>query len=448
MGSTTKVRNPGARLHIVMVSGFAGFDALGQLQYYSGVTPLFRVWKDARAARRGVVLHYFDNFPTAAVVTRATRLRSYLAKRLARGEFQPADAVALIGHSTGGLDIRRLLHDLASRPDEAAAIDGITSGAPTNRDVLRLVHRVALLSVPHRGTNIADWVASHGPGHTVVLASLRAVVAAAQVPSLDVARHLLASLAPEGSGRLQLSRAVIDALDEADPSVGNGTPVRIAAAHEAASQLELWLRHMMWDFRAIEDLTARRPPGRPVSPAHFGESDEIGVWSSTARHAIEVRSYATLGRRPFPSTGPVAPWELLAPDTYPECPPEEKMDAAYCACYRACAGGPFSGSVGSKEMVYLSDAHRARVESWDQHRGIEPADNDGIVNTASMYWPHGARPVLVAADHMDVVGHHTLVEAAAGTGRSHQAYDLLGSSCGFGEEAFERLWMDVFDSCC
>lgn len=36
-----------------------------------------------------VVLHYFDNLPTAAVVTRAQRLRNYLAKRMARGEIRP-----------------------------------------------------------------------------------------------------------------------------------------------------------------------------------------------------------------------------------------------------------------------------------------------------------------------------------------------------------------------
>jgi hypothetical protein len=29
------------RLHIVLVPGFGGFDALGQLEHYSGITPLF-----------------------------------------------------------------------------------------------------------------------------------------------------------------------------------------------------------------------------------------------------------------------------------------------------------------------------------------------------------------------------------------------------------------------
>ena len=101
------------RFHIVLIPGFAGFDALGQLEYYGGITPLFQTW---RAGNQ--VLHYFDNFPTAAVVTRATRLRSYLARRIARGEISTSDDVILVGHSTGGLDIRRLLWDL--HPPQAA----------------------------------------------------------------------------------------------------------------------------------------------------------------------------------------------------------------------------------------------------------------------------------------------------------------------------------------
>ena len=92
----------------MLVPGFAGFDALGQLEYYAGVTPQFRAWKKSGANPRAphTVLHYFDNFPTAAVATRARRLRDYLAKRVARGEFLDGDKLALVGHSTGGLDIQ------------------------------------------------------------------------------------------------------------------------------------------------------------------------------------------------------------------------------------------------------------------------------------------------------------------------------------------------------
>jgi triacylglycerol esterase/lipase EstA (alpha/beta hydrolase family) len=87
------------RFHIVLIPGFAGFDALGQLEYYGRVTPLFQ-----RLQIKDLVLHYFDNLPTASVTTRASRLQSYLAKRIARGEISDGDEVTLVGHSTGGLD--------------------------------------------------------------------------------------------------------------------------------------------------------------------------------------------------------------------------------------------------------------------------------------------------------------------------------------------------------
>jgi hypothetical protein len=32
-------------------------------------------------------------------------------------------------------------------------------------------------------------------------------------------------------------------------------------------------------------------------------------------------------------------------------------------------------------------------------------DNDGIVNTTSMFWPRG-ETLLVVADHLDIVGHY------------------------------------------
>ena len=110
MADPNKYTPSRTRLHIVLVPGFAGFDALGQLEYYAGITPLFQ-----KQPPRNQVLHYFDNFPTAAVVTRATRLQGYLAKRIARGEISSGDDVILVGHSTGGLDIRWLLWGLHRR---------------------------------------------------------------------------------------------------------------------------------------------------------------------------------------------------------------------------------------------------------------------------------------------------------------------------------------------
>jgi hypothetical protein len=101
------------RTHIVMVPGFGGFDALGQLHYYAGVTSVFDEWRRAASpAGEAVELHYFENLPTAAVETRARDLEEYLVRLVFRRVLQPDDTVVLVGHSTGGLDIRCLLSRL------------------------------------------------------------------------------------------------------------------------------------------------------------------------------------------------------------------------------------------------------------------------------------------------------------------------------------------------
>ncbi len=278
------------RLHIVFVPGFGGFDALGQLEYYAGITPIFR----SSPAANGV-LHYFDNFPTAAVVTRAARLRSYLGKRIARGEISTGDEVILVGHSTGGLDIRWLLWDLHRRRNEFIAVDG---GARMKlAGILDCVRRVVFLSVPHWGTNIADWVRAHGFGRQAVVAQLRAAVAGSQVPVLDQVEGWSTAAAAHLAGG-GLLRAVQDSLREADEHQGKPGPERTAEAHEAASELALYLRHMASDFRAIDDLASGRPAAAPVSPAHLGlpaRRQEIQMWKD---RQIETLSYVTARQAP------------------------------------------------------------------------------------------------------------------------------------------------------
>ena len=70
------------RTHLVLVPGFGGFDALGQMHYYTGVTKRFHDWAGDRDI--GLELHYFDNLPTAAVATRARDLEDYLDKQIDR----------------------------------------------------------------------------------------------------------------------------------------------------------------------------------------------------------------------------------------------------------------------------------------------------------------------------------------------------------------------------
>ncbi len=429
-----------SRLHVVLVPGFGGFDALGQLEYYAGVTPLFRSWAGGRHA----VLHYFDNLPTAGVVTRAARLRSYLARRVARGEIQAVDTVALVGHSTGGLDVRRLLLDLEARGADPIPVDGPYGAALTvsPAELLGLVRRVVFLSVPQWGTNIADWVRAHRIEREAAVAELRASVLAANVSPVDDLETWVAGRAARLAGA-ELLLAVQDALAELHAGP-RADPTAVAAAQEAAAELSLWLRYVATDFAAIDDLTAE-PRASSMSPAHVdaaGRESERMLWAS---HQIQTRSYATLGARPFAFAdgAEVPPWRLLEPSTYPDATPKTdtamKTDLVYRACYRACAGGPFR----------LPDrtAPASAKTLGGETRVVQTWDNDGIVNTASMLWPNGAETVLVPGDHGDIIGHYRLRPAVQPSRRKHHTYDLLHSASDFGDGAFEAVWKDVFEFC-
>jgi triacylglycerol lipase len=421
------------RFHIVLVPGFGGFDALGKVEYYTGVTRLFQTWR----GEEPVVLHYFDNYPTAAVVTRASRLRSYLAKRILRGEIQEGDDIILAGHSTGGLDIRQLVFDLHDRVNQRVGADGRLS--VDARTILDLLRRVVFLSVPHWGTNIADWVKSHSLYRQAVIAELEAAFAGSQLYPLDHIEEMLAAAAARLTGA-EILLAVQDALTEANERFGEPGPLRTAEAHAAAAELGLYLRDIASDFHVIDDLACQPPDRGPQSPAHFNDAErrrESKLWED-----IDVLSYATIANCPFRfDPGSPAPvWDLTNPSTYPEIAKDPELsqgtDLAYRTCYRACAGGPFRRpALGDNVTRRLGDPPLRPVELWD---------NDGIVNTLSMLWPSGEN-VLVAGDHLDIVGHYHLREAPPGSGRRYRSYDPLKSAPRFGDRLFHEVWTAIFD---
>ncbi len=437
------------RTQVVLVPGFAGFDALGQLHYYADVTPIFRDWARGWAAGAGngahPVLHYFDNLPTAGVATRAARLRDWLVKRVARGELQRRDRLALVAHSTGGLDIRQLVWDLVQRPDEVIPVDGAAGEACTvrARDVLGLLKRIVFLSVPQRGTNFASWVRAHGAARKALVADLRGAVAARDVP-------LVAQLQAWGARnaaslmRSELFLAIQDALTEMDPRASDD-PKRVAAALEAWAEVELWLRYIWSDFAAIDDLVVGED-GDGATPARFDASTRKRETDGWETHGIETRSYATVGSRAFNlEHGVRAPqWRLLNPSTWAEpdgsATASPKTDVVYRMSYRACAGGPFEipGGAATATATRFDSGEAQELEVWD---------NDGIVNTASMLWPDGPATRLVAGDHADVIGHFRRVKAVQPAAREYHTYDLLGSASGFREETFEAVWREVFEFC-
>jgi hypothetical protein len=526
------------RTHIILVPGFVGFDGLGQMAYYAGTTDLFKSWKqnaqnDARA--QSAVLHYFDNFPTASVATRAFRLREFLTKMIARGEIADQDRISLVGHSTGGLDIRRLLHDLSEQPEGETLVDGpkpVSTSAPAvspptgktaggttpGERAVGIKHdailgrgremKLAFLSVPQYGTNIASFIDESHYRQVIRLALTWARIGLeANRGSLPDLMAPLLQGNPLGS---DIPLAVLDALRESD--LRASTLREAAYEREAASSLLLWLGHMESDFSAIDDLRAGVPPGSS-SPAHFNREKRQQELAQLSTHAIRTRSYVT--RAPAPKqilppakftgtlsgelakaglasslkvaaaslvrapgvvmsgasviggvveSGPNLLNNLVAalpavPGALRNLPGNvvaafktafgpQNGDVLYALAYSMCAYQPFPGRDSLRLPLFEDPARTAEVK-------VE--DNDGIVNTVSMTFtdgPSGAdgnhQAVLVdACDHADIIGHYTLqtTEAANDHGRQHSRYDFFKSDSAFNATRFQRIWEDVFNFC-
>lgn len=414
--------NTAGRVHIVLVPGFAGFDALGQVHYYAGTSATYQEWLRAQPVHgcgRRSVLHYFDSLPSGAVATRAARLHAYLAKRVARNEFQPGDRLVLVGHSTGGLDIRHLLMGLA-RPDEVP-VEGATAEAITvsNRELLSMIQRVVFLSTPHYGSNIADdWLTHTWLARAALRVGLWALHASLCIPS----RYLSRLLGPKPE--LDAWYAIQDALLEAH-DMDLHDPVKSADAREAFSQISLWMTQMAHDFSVLTDLSTEKN-------ARKAEED----WP----HQVLTRSYATVS--PAPARSAFKLRSLLA--SLGTRAPEPATDLIYRVAHAMTAEGKFRGRMKIEENWFEAPAQLVGP--------LDDTASDGIVNTASMFWKHGGKTTLVLADHGDIIGHFRrdpeTHDARDKTGRRFESYDFFKSGSAFNETTFKAIWSEIFTFCC
>jgi triacylglycerol lipase len=261
--------------------------------------------------------------------------------------------------------------------------------------------------------------------------------------------------------RPQILKAAQDALNETNTC--RTDPLQIADAEQAASQLRLWLQYMDHDFGVIDDLASfTSPPPDSKSPAHCCDvvrEAERHLWQ---KNDITTRSIATIGRRAFTfDPGHEAkPFIFRNPCTWPtneRVSDAGEMDLSYLLTYRACAGGPFTvpssveGPAGDINTLNpsLLDLTKLGPYGPTPGQGLAVWDNDGIVNTASMLCPDLLETRLVAADHLDIVGHYVLRETVPSdtSGRRYASVDALKSHTEFTQNDFDRVWKDVFDFC-
>jgi triacylglycerol lipase len=464
--------------HLIMVPGFVGFDALGQLPYYAGVTECFEKW--AKANKGEFAIDYFDNFPTASVEYRAKRLRKFLAKKMARGQIGPNDEITLLGHSTGGLDIRRLLRDL--RKQTATFVDQKNQEvSPVN--LRAQIKRIVFMSVPHFGTNIADFacrlrepIQGLTQGVSLSLAVNRAV---------PIFGELVTQLLD--GNKCELFLAIADALRETDERAQREDQ---ADEREARFDLALWLQHIARDISALGDLRSYtlKTAGEP-SPAHAEQAERANELSDlrSGANPIQTLSFATRVtgakrgdllthvekallkalsvsaplvnglaglERTFDRAGVAWGAGGLTAAAYPLLRFNARPASLFETLHGICADAtlPFRDPTDAY-VDAIADQVVARGSGAVLTRAdIGRAANDGIVNTLSMLWPFDRsaagqhRLELVEADHADIIGHHSRhdLQQPRPHGRERDAYDLFESGSGFKQAQFESIWKDVF----
>jgi triacylglycerol lipase len=363
--------------HVYLVSGFFGFANLGRITYFGHVRRIL----SERFAALGLEarIHIVRTPPTASLPARAARVAEAIAATARRGR----GPLHLIGHSSGGLDVRLLT---------APGVD-----LPTGADVARLAARVrtvVTVSTPHHGTPLASFFTTLRGQQLLQLLSLNTLYV------LTFGHLPLSALLWMGSLFVRFGDLVANSelLDELfgrlleDFSVGRRRAVRAL------------LRDVVHDQALMLQLTP--------------EAMEVFNASVLPRPGIRYGAVVAQAARP----------NLCSTLGVGLDPMAQLTHALYGVLNRLIAAAP------ERQAPRLAPA---QIRALRRFYGATPsADaNDGIVPTRSQTWGHVIHAAV--ADHLDVLGHFR--------DEAHDPphVDWLVTGSGFDRRRFEALWGDV-----
>ena len=363
--------------HIYLVPGFFGFANLGDLKYFGHL----REFLIGAFARRDtdVRVDVVTTRPTASLPRRAERVLATMAATLE----DDGGPVHLIGHSSGGLDVRLLL-------DPDVRLPGDVDPAP----FIGRVRSAVTVATPNHGTPLAGFFASVMGNQLLQVLSL-ATITMLRFGHLPMSAVLqLGAAFARVDGLLGLNSALLD--EVFGKLLADFSPERRDALSRFFGEVEgdrALLTQLTPDAMEVFDATVRLPPGvragsvvTQARPPSLGSRWEVGLDpAGQATYAV----YAALHRL-----------ARLPPDRVPP------LDDAQADVLRTAFGT-------------LPDA----------------AASDGVVPTRSQPW--GEVIHAVRADHLDVVGHYD--------DQTHDPphIDWITTGSGCTTERFEALWWAV-----
>jgi triacylglycerol lipase len=363
--------------HVYLVPGFLGLVNLGQISYFGHVQRALAERFTALAFRARI--HLVRTPPTASLPERAAHLAGTIAATT-RGR---AGGLHLIGHSSGGLDVRLLTAPGVRLPTEVRL-----------EPLVGRVRTVVTISTPHYGTPLAAFFATLRGQQLLQVLSLNTMYV------LHFGHLPLSALLRMGGTALRLGEQIVN------------------------SELlgELFSR-LLEDFsvgrrRAVRAVLREVVRDRPLMLQLTPEAMEVFNASVLPRAGIRYGSVVTQGARPSPRG-------ILAAGLDPAA---QVTHAVYAGLYQL--------NASARER-------RARRLTPDQRRALTRAfrsaptakGSDGIVPTLSQAW--GRVIHATVADHMDALGHF-----ADATHRPPHV-DWLVSGSRFDRRRFEALIDDV-----
>ena len=364
---------------IILVPGLFGFAKIGEIEYF--------------AAARGLLTQAtgIDDVtplatpPTGSLWRRVDTLHRCVIERLKGG----ASKVHLVGHSTGGVDVRLLTNAKYAWP-----------GGPTCDDRTRFfdsIGAVVPISAPQRGTPIARRMRGNLEGF---------------IPSFFLVSFLAKYGSREGDRveaageRLELVlRAVVRALAQrsGDPTaldpiggVGDGT----------AAALSAFLQEIVEDHPLIHELTpfAMNALNERIAP-------DVGTRVLKLSPFVTVAPPPTIHLADFRFHSGLSPIQRLF---YAASYEETRLVARE---FGPLPEGPWIGRPPDEVLAAAAVAQ------------------DGVVPAGSQTLD-GRAEALVYADHLDVVGHYIGAEGGA---------TVFDSGADFDDERMKKLWGAVGD---
>jgi triacylglycerol lipase len=365
------------RQHVLLVPGFFGFANLGDFAYFAHVREFI-----ARYMRRhgiGGEVRVVQTFPTASLRRRATRVVETMAEL---GDLDDS-VVHLIGHSSGGLDIR-----LLAAPEVQL---------PTTLDVEKYAARiktVVSLSAPHRGSPLATLLSS------VLGAQILRLISLVTIYTLRTGR------VPIGAVFYLVRLLSLPRI----PVVGQGTLLnniyRDLLSDFSGDRREALEQFMVTVGHDQELLAQVTPSGMDLFNTTTFDRPGVRYGSViTCARPPGVRTALNVGASPF----------------------RQATHLLFTAFHR------ITGRMPPMTIGLLPQQRAALERAYD--RVPAPHDNDGMVPTLSQVWGE----VIHAAwgDHLDAIGHFYQPTHVP------PHFDWLNSGQRFTLTEFHAIWRDV-----